>query len=218
MNALYKKVKALVTKFEKIAIKRGWNVKKTIILEKATIEEIDIVEEKIGKKLPNELKEVLLNFTKNFDFCYFIEGEKPPKEFNEIFSAELDWDLNGLIASHQYFLDWMEASLDTRSNDLEAIKITKKIGFNKTPLLEIGNGDLIVIDDSNNEVIYLNHEGGIMHGKRLEKSFFAYLEKIAKIGFICGEQLEQLYDFENQCLLETNHPKVEKWLAWLEKN
>jgi hypothetical protein len=111
----------------------------------------------------------------------------------------------------------LETSLDPRGNDLKSIEITNSTGVNKTPLMRVPNGDFIVIDNDTNEVFYLDHEGDVMHGKRLGKTLFEFMDKWTQVGLIGSEgwQFEALYNFDENDIMEMDNVKVQKWKEWV---
>ena len=219
MNILFEKIKTRVLTIESIVKKRNWVLRQKPIIEPPALPtEVNILEEKLKKRLPTEFKELLLHFSRQLEFNYQFE-EEIPLEFAELFSGEIYWNTKTLIEQFDDFNGWIEASLDPITNDEESIEITKKFASGNTPLMSVPNGDLIVIDDQSNEVYYLDHEGDTMHGKRLGKSLFEFLDKWSQFGFIGTEgwQLEEFYDFENNSLIDIDSPKAQRWINWFYK-
>lgn len=219
MTQLYQNIKIRLSEIEILAKKKNWDIIETLKIEEpASKNEILEIEKKIRKKLPCEYKEILMNFSKKVSLSYHLDIEAP-EEFKEVFSGEIFWDINKIIDLTKLYTEWIEASIDPEYNDKQAIIITKKYGLNSTPFMSVPNGDLIIINDITNEVFYLDHEGGEMHGKRLGKSFFNFLDIWTQIGIIGSEgwQFEAIYDFENNKLLPIDNEKVQRWIDWLKK-
>jgi len=215
----YDSLRESIIMTHQIAKSRNWYIKfDSIIGDKANEEEIENLELSIGKKLPSQLRDLLMKMSKSVNLYYQIE-EDIPSEFGQIFSGGIWFDLDLIENSTKELPEWFEASLDEEINDIESIKITRKLSKRKSVLFDVGNGDLIVIDDETNEVIYLGHEGDTMHGKSLGKDLNSFLDQWSKMGFfgIEGWQLEEMYDFEKNKLKDINDKKVSSWINWLNK-
>ena len=215
----YDKLKEKINEIYQISKSRNWYVHNSLQIERsATVKELNELENAIGKKLPSQLKNLLTNLSKSINLFYQIE-EEIPKEFGQIYSGEFDYNLQLIKNLNQDFSEWIDASLDEFSNDIESIEITKKIKENKTAFLSVSTGDIIAIDDITNEVIYFDHEGDSMHGKKLGKDLNAFLEQWSEMGFfgIEGWQFEEMYDFTNNKFRTKSDIKVNNWINWLHK-
>ena len=63
----------------------------------ATLEDINRIELSIEQELLSSFKKVLLEFSSNFSFKWFLhEDIKLPNEFRNIFSGRIHWDLHSL--------------------------------------------------------------------------------------------------------------------------
>jgi len=118
---------------------------------------------------------------------------------------------------YEDYLSWVEASLNPKMNDPEAIEITQKNWKGRIPFMEVPDGDLILIGSNPSEIVFLSHEGEKMHGKILANNLFEFFEFHAKTGFIGSEgwQFEPFYNFETN-EMETSGPKVDRFVKWLE--
>lgn len=218
MDNLYQQIKHKIKWITEIAKRRKWDVIQELVIERpATKSEIEEVEKEIGFRLPSDYKRLLFEFSRRVAFSYQFE-EQVSEEFIEIFSVELSWDIDQIKEQYDDYLGWVEAWLDPENavdSDEEFLKNQEVIVKNKMPFMEVANGDLIVIGEP--EVIYFDHEGDTMHGKRLGKNLFDFLDRWSQIGFIGSEgwQIEQLYDFEKNEIMPLNNPKVQRWLDWL---
>ena len=213
----YTILKQSIESITQITKSRNWDLNEEVVVQPAaTQDEIEQLEKGLGKQLPSQLKELLTQFSKGVNLFYTIE-EDTPEEFSDISSGEFYYDLESILEINEDYDGWVEASVDEEANDLEAVEITKKIKDNKTVLFSVANGDLIVMDDLTQEVLYFDHEGDTMHGKTLEKSLKEFLIKLSKIGFIGKEgwQFEVLYNFESNRLMDVEEAKVQRWIEWL---
>ena len=111
----------------------------------------------------------------------------------------------------------MKASLDPKFNDTESIQITEKLWQNKLPLIDVPNGDIIVVGDSPSEVIYFSHEGDTMHGKILGQNLWQFLDFYSRIGFAGSEdwQLEPFFDYDKNIMV-TEGEKVDRFINLLD--
>ncbi len=213
----YDKLRENIITTYQIAKSRNWFIDSVLKIDiPATIEEINKLENSIGKKLPNQMRDLLTNMSKSVNLYYQIE-EEIPKEFGQIFSGDFFYNLKLIKNLNKQFNEWILASLDESLNDIESIEITKRIKDNKTVFLRVSTGDLIAVDDETNEVIYFDHEGDTMHGKILAKDLNTFLEQWSQMGFFGTEgwQFKSMYDFENDKLKSSNDEKVIRWINWL---
>ncbi len=206
------------TWIKSIIKRKNWNLLQNLIIDKpATIIEVRNIEDQLGFSLPEEYKILFTKFSKRVEFRYQFD-EEPPKEYQGIFSGEIYWNLDKLVDIHRYFLEWVDASLDPSSNDAEAIEITKRLWKKKIPLMQVPNGDIIVIGLDTSEVIYFSHEGDAMHGKTLGQTLFDFLEFHSRVGFIGSEdwQFKPFFNYEQNKMV-TKGGKIENFIKWLEK-
>jgi len=216
-NNLFKQIIEKIYSIKEIIEKRNWIITTDLILERgATEKEIEQIENKSNIILPNELSK-LFHFSKHLEFRYMI-NEELPSEFKDIFSGEIYWNMNTLLQEIEFYKEWVKASLDPASNDIESINITEKIWRNKLPFMSVPNGDLIVVGCKNAEVVYLSHEGDLMHGKKLSDNLYDFLVFHSEVGFIGTEdwQFQTFYDFEKDKMVTTGE-KIERFIKWLEK-
>ena len=202
---------------KEIIQRRKWVLKQDLIVEPpATPLEIDEIEKILGQRLPDDYKK-LFSFSRRVEFRYQFE-EEMPDEFSQLFSGEIYWDLGKLKEQLTNFHAWVEASLDPALNDHDAIEVTRRLWPDKIPMIEVPNGDIILIGSSPSEVVYFSHEGDRMHGKRLSDNLWDFLEFHSRIGFIGSEdwQFEPFYDFEMDKMI-TSGDTVDRFIKWLNK-
>ncbi|MGV3586018.1 MAG: SMI1/KNR4 family protein [Adhaeribacter sp.] len=217
-NKVFQQVLNKIEWIKGIAERKGWDIIQDLIYkEPASIDEVNIIEKEIGIQLPKDYKQLFTECSRNFEFRYQFD-EETPEEFKGIFSGEIYWNLDRF--KEQYndnYVYWAKDWLDTSNPDKEALEQEAKILNNKVPLMEVPNGDLIVIGYNPSEVIYFSHEGDDMHGKVLGESLWSFLEFHSRVGFIGSEdwQFEPFFDYEQNKMI-TIGPKVERFINWLE--
>ncbi|HEX7906266.1 MAG TPA: SMI1/KNR4 family protein [Chitinophagaceae bacterium] len=203
----YEQVLDKINWISKIAIRKNWEITRPLYIDRpATMEEIQVVEKHIGQTIPRDLKE-LFTFAKHLSFSYQFD-ETLSQEFRQNFSGEIYWNLNTLSEQYDNFKEWVKISLDPKFNDTDSIEITEKLWQNKLPLIDVPNGDIIVVGNSPSEVLYFSHEGDTMHGKMLGENLWQFLDFYSRIGFAGSEdwQLEPFFDYDKNIMV----PKGEK--------
>jgi hypothetical protein len=200
----------------KIAIRKNWEITRPLYIDRpATLEEIQVVEKHIGQIIPSDLKE-LFTFSKHLSFSYQFD-ETLSQEFRQNFSGEIYWNLDTLAEQYDNFKEWVKASLDPKFNDTNSIDITEKLWQNKLPLIDVPNGDIIVVGNSPSEVLYFSHEGDTMHGKMLGENLWQFLDFYSRIGFAGSEdwQLEPFFDLDKNIMV-TEGEKVDRFINLLD--
>ncbi len=212
----YEQVLDKINWISKIAIRKNWEISRPLQVDSpATMEDILFVENQIGQAIPSDLKK-LFTFAKHLSFSYQFD-ETLSQEFRQNFSGEIYWNLDTLAEQYANFKEWVKASLDPTFNDSDSIEITEKLWQNKIPLIDVPNGDIIVVGDSPSEVLYFSHEGDTMHGKMLGDNLWQFLDFYSRIGFAGSEdwQLEPFFDYDNNIMV-TEGEKVDRFINLLE--
>lgn len=212
----YEQVLDKINWISKIAIRKNWEITRPLHIDRpATMEEIQVVEKHIGQTIPSDLKE-LFTFAKHLSFGYQFD-ETLSQEFRQNFSGEIYWNLNTLSERYDNFKEWVKASLDLKFNDTDSIEITEKLWQNKLPLIDVPNGDIIVVGNSPSEVLYFSHEGDTMHGKMLGENLWQFLDFYSRIGFAGSEdwQLEPFFDHDKNIMV-TEGEKVDRFINLLD--
>lgn len=175
---------------------------------KATIEEINNIEQQLGIKLPSDFRKVLLEVSKSIKFYWFreegleiLKNEHFYDEFainapdfnSKIITSGgiLDnglWDINGLI-------EYMKVRESYEFFDED---FPRAYWGNSLIFAGCGNGDYFAIDLKYNfgEVIYLSSNYD-MHGLRLGKNFTSFFSKWIDIG-CAGHWGQDFYLFLNK--------------------
>ncbi|WP_242916466.1 SMI1/KNR4 family protein [Pontibacter liquoris] len=218
-NKVFQQVLDQIDWIRSIIIRRGWDINQDLIYrEPASVDEVKAIEEKIGIQLPKDYKQLLTECSRNFEFRYQFD-EELPEEFKGIFSGEIYWNLDRFIEQYnENYVFWEKDWLDISNSDKVALEQEAEILRNKVPLMEVPNGDLIVVGYNSSEVVYFSHEGDEMHGKVLGDSLWSFLEFHSRVGFIGSEdwQFEPFFDYEQNKMITTG-PKVERFISWLEE-
>lgn len=213
----YKQVLNKIDWLVNISERKKWAIRlKPFIDRPATKNEINFVENQIGKTIPSDLKKLFL-FSKHVEFIYQFD-EKLSEEFRGNFSGHIYWNLDSLANQYSNFLEWVESSLDLDANNADAISITEQIWRNTMPMIDVPNGDIIVVGNNPSKVIYFSHEGDKMHGKILGDNLWSFLDFYSRVGFAGSEdwQLEPFFDFNNNVMV-THGDKVDRYAKLLEK-
>ncbi|PGS48353.1 SMI1/KNR4 family protein [Bacillus sp. AFS041924] len=175
--------------------------------EKATIEEVKQKESELGYKLPPSYKSIVLNFSKSLSFYYsFSDDTMIPKEFSEIFSGEINWDISIL------------QNLDSLADDL--IDDGEEYGKNlrgKLEFTQAGNGDIYAFDmkaeGEEKPVIYWDHEEDTV--TYIADSFIDYLEKITELNCV-GSEKWQIEYFLSSSGIEVSSLEAQRWKQWFD--
>ena len=217
----YKQVLNKIDWILEIAKRKNWNIiTMPFVDEPATIEEINAVEKQIGKTIPLDFKKLFL-FSRHVDFGYSFDetlSEEFREEFKDNFAGEIYWNLNTLVEQYVRFQGWVGLYLDPQYNDPDEIELAEKTWFDKLPIIDVTNGDTILVGNNPSEVVYFSHEMDEMHGKILGENLWAFLDFYSRIGFAGSEcwQLEPFFDYDNDVMI-THGSKVDRYIELLEK-
>lgn len=202
--------KILISRWEQILLKlenNNGNVHPIEIGKKATIQEIEAKEKELGCHLPSSYKYILHNLGKSLSFYYsFSEDTMIPSEFTEIFSGEINWNIDFLQNLNMLANELMEDGEDYGRS------LRGKLEFS-----QVGNGDIYAFDMSvesdEKPVIYWDHEEDTV--TYVADSFIDYLFRITELGCI-GSEKWQLEYFLSDTGLNTTSPASVKWKHWFE--
>lgn len=214
---IYEQVLRQVDRIKGIAQKRGWDLPQDLVLEgPATEEEIKHVEQELGMEIPEDYKD-LLRFSKHLEFRYEYD-EEMPDEFRNNFSGEINWNLSLLKEQQENFKEWLEV-LGPGNGESATAGETEQMWADKIPLIEVANGDIILVGSSPSEVVYFSCQEYAMHGRKLGNNLWEFLEFHSRIGFAgCGDwQLEPFYDMESD-EVRVKGESVDRFVEWLNKS
>ncbi|MBS8265619.1 SMI1/KNR4 family protein [Mesobacillus boroniphilus] len=175
--------------------------------EKANPQEIRVKEKEIGYQLPPSYKAVLQDLGKSLSFYYsFSDDTMIPDEFREIFSGEIQWDIDLLQSLDSLADDLIEDGVDYGKN------LRGKLEFSHS-----GNGDIYAFDMSaegeEKPVIYWDHEEDTI--TCIADSFTDYLNKITELNCV-GSEKWQFEHFLNERGLETESSSAIRWKQWFD--
>ncbi len=106
------------------------------------------------------------------------------EQLAEIFRGDLHWDAERMPDIMAGYQQWILEVFPDPENPYD------RVWHNKLPFQEVGNGDLLAIDLSNDaygRIVYLSHEDGEGHGYVLAHNFGDLLERWIPLGCPGGE-------------------------------
>ncbi|WP_219375604.1 SMI1/KNR4 family protein [Bacillus mycoides] len=168
----------------------GGEVQEVCIDEPSSLEKIIQVEKKLGVKLPNSFKKVLLEFSGNFSLRWFSPDDMElPNEFREIFCGTPHWSLESLSEFEKERKDWIDTVFPNPEDEYDIV------WHNKLAFCEVGNGDYLAFDMQDNidaPIIYLSHEDGEGHGYTIANNFIEFIDNWSRIAFVGCEDWQWL--------------------------
>ncbi|KOP71867.1 hypothetical protein AMS60_21480 [Bacillus sp. FJAT-21945] len=202
-------IQFLISKWKQILQKLEKNngkVRQIQIGKKATMQEIEAKEKELGCQLPPSYKYIVHNIGKSLSFYYsFSEDTMIPCEFREIFSGEINWNID-FLQNLNIADDLLEDGEDDGST------LRGKLEFSHS-----GNGDIYAfdmsVDSAEKPVIYWDHEEDTI--TYIADSFIDYLLRITELGCIGSEKWQFEY-FLSDSGLDTASPAAVKWKQWFE--
>jgi hypothetical protein len=151
----------------------------------ATLDEVLVLEQRIGAPLPTALREVLLTFSRKVEFCWFLPDDyRVSDELAEIFSGGCHWSIEWLEQFNEAKKGWISEVFPDPTNVYDAIWHSK-LAFH-----DVGNGDYLAIDvdpEAPPSVIYLSHDDGEGHGRYLGADFQDFLLRWSRLGCVGAE-------------------------------
>lgn len=208
---IFSNIKQQIKFLHNLATKSGWKCSQPIIGLPASEEEILKVESVINLNLPEDLIS-LLKCSGYVEFSY-IHTLKLPNEFRSLSAGAIYWNFDGYSTLYQSYKDWVDFALsDPEIFNYEDFEEQKELLNGKVPLLEVGNGDLIVVGYDPSEVIYFSHDWGELHGKRLGNTLFEFLQYYTRIGFVGPEDRSlQPFLINDSEKVAYDQDKITKW-------
>lgn len=204
-----------------VAQNRNWVIEPLNIKPTIQIAEIITLENELGISYPTDFKDILVRYSSGVNFGWQISNEETIGEFRPIFcgcggvsnykAKSHLWDFDLLAEIYKTYLGWLSDCYNDPTDDYG------KHYYNKIPFLEVPNGDLIVFN-SLEQVIYLSHDDGPLHGQKLADNFIEFISLWSNLGCVGteSEQFEVFYDEKKQKLMGSD-PKIDRWKQWLIK-
>lgn len=188
----YKRIDKLLSEIKSAYESIGAEVE-LLVEEPAGIKAVEAVEKSIGRKLPVQLREFFLEYSKNCQLAAWLPDDfELPEELEEIFSATFSISLEEVVNAEESRLDWVRECFTDKEDEYDAVW-HNKLGFMSVP-----NGDVIAFDTMENEtnppVVYLSHDDGEGHGYVLGRDFETYFEQLLLVG-ACGNEDWQMLPF-----------------------
>ena len=199
-------------KFQKGIENIGGHCRETIIEAPAKEEEILEVEKKLGYRIPEDFRDILLNYSSHFEYfwstyrdeevmekkwfmkllehfwsTYRDEEEEQiefPEKFCAIFAGDLHWGLKFLLDFEESRQEWVDVCYPDYNNEYD------KVWHNKLAFYEVGNGDYYGIElekENYGKIVYLSHDGGDGHGHYIADNFKDLLNNWSKVGAVGGD-------------------------------
>lgn len=164
-----------------------------VVEEPASIAEVEALENRIGRKLPLQIRDFFLQYSKKCEFSAWLPDDfELPGELDEIFSAAFLISLEEFVDAENDRKSWVERCFTNEEDEYDAVWY-HKLGFMNVP-----NGDVIALDvkesETNPPVVYLSHDDGEGHGYILGKDFNTYFEQLLLVG-ACGNEYWQMLPF-----------------------
>ena len=164
-----------------------------MVEEPASIAEVESIENIIERKLPLQIRDFFLQYSKKCEFSAWLpDGFELPSELDEIFSANFLISLEEFADAEKARNGWVENCFTNEEDEYDAV------WYNKLGFMNVPNGDVIAFDikesEINPSVVYLSHDDGEGHGYILGKDFNTYLEQLLLVG-ACGNEDWQMLPF-----------------------
>lgn len=129
-------------------------------------DEVCELEKTLDLKLPQPLRQFLLNYSSHLNLSAFLSDdfcEELPEELDEIFSACFELSLEEIERAETSRRDWVENCFSDEEEEYD------RIWHNKLGIMTVANGDVIALDikqdKENPPVVYLSHDDGEGHGQ-----------------------------------------------------
>ena len=188
----YKKIDELLLKLKNAYESIGAETE-LVIEDPASIAEVEDVENKIERKLPLQIREFFLQYSKNCEFSAYLPDDfELPKDLESIFFAGFLISLEEIAYIEDARKNWVEECFTDEEDEYDAV------WHNKLGFMHVLNGDIIAFDvkesETNPSVVYLSHDDGDGHGYILGKDFNTYFEQLLFVG-ACGNEDWQILPF-----------------------
>ena len=177
MNPIYAQWTERWTKAAEAIAANGGTVHAFEQLPPATEAQVEAIEQKIGRKIPQSMREVITEFSAAvaFEWNIYEEGDEPSFDPQFVFCL---WNLYRLPGCEEGRLIGLESM---EGLEFEPGELYYDTAFS---FIDIPNGDQIAIDTAQEgePVIYLSHELGSGHGGRLGANFADFMDRWSKMA------------------------------------
>ena len=177
-------------------------------------EEILEVEKRLGYKIPEDFRDILLNYSLYFEYFWNIykgvseEQIELPNNLKGIFAGDLHWELNVLVKFQEDNKDWIEEYFPDYNDEYD------RVWHNKMLFYEVGNGDYLAIElekENYGKIAYLSHDDGDGHGYYLANNFKELLTNWSKVGCVGGEDWQWLTFYTREVGIDPNCENAKLW-------
>lgn len=189
-------MKARLESFLRLIESIGGETDDLVFAPPTTEHELGEVEGRLGYRIPEDFRTVLLTISSHCEFKWFLPDDfELPSEIDEIFSGELHWGIDFILPFNEGKDGWIKEVFTNPNDEYD------KVWYNKFAIQEVSNGDCIAIDltpATYGKVVYLSHDDGAGHGYVMADSFYELLDKWVVIGCPGGEDWQWLPFCQNQ--------------------
>ena len=177
-------------------------------------EEILETEKRLGYKIPEDFRDILLNYSSYFEYFWNIykgvseEQIELPDNLKGIFAGDLHWELNVLVKFQEANKDWIEECFPNYNDEYD------RVWHNKMLFYEVGNGDYLAIElekENYGKIAYLSHDDGDGHGYYLANNFKELLTNWSKVGCVGGEDWQWLTFYTKGIGINPNCENTKLW-------
>ena len=177
-------------------------------------EEILEVEKRLGYKIPEDFRDILLKYSSCFEYDWNIYkgvSEKQielPDNLKGIFAGDLHWELNVLVKFQEDNKDWIEECFPDYNDEYD------RVWHNKMLFYEVGNGDYLAIElekENYGKIAYLSHDDGDGHGYYLANNFKELVSNWSKVGCVGGEDWQWLTFYTKGIGINPNCENTKSW-------
>lgn len=178
----------------------------------ASLREVNDVESALGRPLPRDFRDVLLTFSGEVQFFWFLpQGTSAPGKLSGVFCGECSWSVKSLSGINRE----LHSLVDSCSTAAPPIHSPwqHSIAFQV-----MACGDFLAIDATastidRQPVVYLNHEGGESDGYRLGPDFAGFIDVWTRLG--CpSDDVFPLFIPARRGFLDPRSAPAKEWCAW----
>jgi hypothetical protein len=171
---------------------------------------VEAVEREMHRPIPRSLRSVLLGFSGDVDFFWFLpNGVTPPEPFDGVFYGGCCWDVGELSRINQR-LDWLV------EHCFVADEPDHRLWRDKFAFQSILNGDFLAIDITETTpqpIVYLNRELGESHGYQLAPDFIDFIDVWTRLG--CPtDDVFPLFIPARDGFLDSRSERAKQWCTW----
>ncbi len=202
-----------------VSKENNWFYKDIEITNELNLDDVSKLEKETNLKYPIEFIKVLTEYASSVKFGWQMRDEDEHPEFQICYGCggvsdykqnPYLWDFKQLKDITNNYNNW---KLDCYNDPNDPYG---KHFYNKTPFKEVQDGDFLVFDNNNGNIIYISSNEGPLHGHKLADDFIEFISLWSNLGCIGAdsEDLSVFYDFKAQKLMK-NNSKIDSWKKWL---